>query len=1138
MKKASILVLVLAVCVCAFFMVADVSRAQGVNGLQAKGPAAGPRGLIPSGNVKVDVDFAKVPLYFIANRGQVNEQARFYARARRYTLWLTREGLVFDGIKKQDPPITPHQSPLYQSTPHRSPTTKHERDVSRLMFIGANPNPEMKAVKPAALKVNYFTGNDRSKWNCDVPTSLAVQYGNLYKNIDLQVYGIEKQIEYDWLVRPGGDPAAIRFAYKDIKGSRIDKDGNLVIETRFGELMHKKPIGYQVIDSKKQAVDVTFKKTGKDSFGFSVGQYDQGYDLIIDPLVLVYSTYLGGEYPDFGYSIAVDGSGHAYVTGLTYSTDFPTLNQYQADQGDIDAFVTKLDPSQSGTAGLLYSAYLGGGDVDIGYGIAVDGSGHAYVTGYTDSTDFPSLNQYQADKGGSDVFVAKLDPSQSGAAGLLYSTILGGGDNDYGSGMAVDDSGHAYVTGYTYSTDFPTLHQFQSFQGVYDLFIAKLDPSQSGTAGLLYSTYLGGGDEDEGYGIAVDGSGHVYVTGCTYSTDFPTLHQYQAYKKEKWDIFVAKLDPSQSGAAGLLYSTYLGGGDTDIGYGIAVDGSGYAYVTGDTHSTDFPTLHQYQADQGSEDVIIAKLDPSQSGASSLLYSTYLGGGDADIGYGIAVDGSGYAYVTGCTYSWNFPTRDPSQAYQGGRDVFVAKLAPSQSGTAGLLYSTYLGRGDDDEGQGIAVDGTGNAYVTGSTDSTDFPTLNQYQANQGYWDVFVAKLSFGTPPTVDSPFSALVTYTTAELGGNVSSTNDSNVTERGVYWSTTDGFTPHVQGTKVSETGDWGTGIFVVYVTGLPPGTPIYFRAFAANNSGTGYTAQDSFTTLVVTAPEVTTAAISNVTFTSADSGGDVTSDGGAPVTARGVCWGTSVDPTTTGSHTTDGPGTGTFTSHITGITPGTAYHVRAYATNSVGTAYGSDVGFTTLGIGVTSPNGGENWKLSSSQNITWNAAGITGLLKITLWKNGILVGTIANNIAPAAGSYAWTAGKLSNGSMVAPGADYTIKIKETGTAIADSSDANFTLSPGITVTAPNGGQTWTIGNVKQITWRSGGLTNQIKISLWKDNVLVGTIATVAPAGSPYAWTVGSYTGGTAAAGSGYTIKIKEIGTTVTDTSDGTITLIN
>jgi hypothetical protein len=730
------------------------------------------------GTVKPDINFGKTPLYFISNKGQVNAKAEFYAKASRYTLWLTKEGLVFDSMKmaeetntprprrghpsqeKHTPPFGhPSQEGINQPphSPYSTHSTKIARDVSRLIFLNANKNPEMVPINKAKLRVNYFIGNDKSKWNCDVPTSMAVLYKNLYKNVDLKVYGLEKQIEYDWIVKPGGNHGDIRFEYKNVKGTRIDEEGNLLIETDFGELMHKKPVSYQertahgakrkaqsACPEERKYVNVTFKKIGKSTYGFEVGEYDKNIELIIDPVVLAYSTYLGGNGYDEGYEIAVDSSGYVYVVGVTSSSNFPILNQYQGDQGSYDVFVTRLDTNQGGASGLIYSTYLGGGGFEYGYGIAVDGSGNAYVTGQTGSGDFPTLNQYQGYQGYADAFVTKLDTTQSGVSSLLYSTYLGGGSYDGGFCIAVDISGNAYVTGVTISTNFPALNQYQTDQGGDDVFVTRLDTTQSGASSLLYSTYLGGGSLEYAYGIAVDGSGNAYVTGVTSSTDFPTLNQYQT-DQGGYDVFVTRLNTNQSGASSLLYSTYLGGENTDWGFGIAVDGSGNAYVTGGTGSTDFPALNQYQTDQWGDDVFVTRLDTTKSGASSLLYSTYLGGGGYEEGFCIAVDISGNVYVTGHTGSTDFPTLNQYQGYQGyNSDVFVTKLDTTQSGTSGLLYSTYLGGENTDWGFGIAVDGSGNAYVTGFTYSTNFPTLNQYQTDQGGIDAFVTKLTFEAP----------------------------------------------------------------------------------------------------------------------------------------------------------------------------------------------------------------------------------------------------------------------------------------------------------------------------------------------------------------------------------------------------------
>jgi hypothetical protein len=703
--------------------------------------------------VRPDLNFGKIPLYFITNKGQVNEKALYYAKASRYTLWLTKEGLVFEahsaecraqGKKKK--------TALNNNRPAHSPKTV--RDVSRLLFLDANRNPQVVPIEETELKVNYFKGNDKSKWRCDIPTSQAVLYKNLYKNIDLKVYGIEKAIEYDWIVKPGGNHQNIRFEYKNVKGTRLDEEGNLLIETGFGELMHKRPVSCQWIGmghgawsverkEGRRNVDVQFKKIGKNIYGFEVGEYDKSRELIIDPVVLAYSTYLGGGGWEWGYGIAVDGSGCAYVTGYTASSFFPTLNQYQANQGDDDVFITKLDTTKSGASSLIYSTYLGGSGSDRGCGIAVDSGGCAYVTGSTSSSNFPTLDQYQANQGDSDAFIAKIDTTKSGASSLIYSTYLGGSASDSGSDIAVEGSRYAYVAGNTNSPDFPTMNQYQSHQGYQDVFITKIDTTKSGGSGLIYSTYLGSAYGDWGYGIAVDGSGSAYVTGMAAGSDFPTLNEYQSFQGG-WDAFFSKIDTTKSGASSLIYSTCLGaaGSLDDWGQGVAVDTGGYAYVTGYTNGAGFPTRNQYQSHQGDYDAFITKIDPAKNGNSSLIFSTYLGGEDEDRGYGIAVDGSGCVFVTGYTYSSDFPTLNKYQAYGGNRDAFITKLDTTKSGASSLVYSTYVGGEGSDYGRGAAVDAGGCAYLTGNTGSLSFPIVNEYQANLANSydnDAFITKL---------------------------------------------------------------------------------------------------------------------------------------------------------------------------------------------------------------------------------------------------------------------------------------------------------------------------------------------------------------------------------------------------------------
>jgi len=378
---------------------------------------------------------------------------------------------------------------------------------------------------------------------------------------------------------------------------------------------------------------------------------------------------------------------------------------------------------------LVYSTYLGGGD-DQGWGIAVDSSRCAYVNGFTYSSSFPIQDPLDGSLSGVvDAFVTKLSANGNG---LVYSTYLGGESVDASIDIAVDGSGCAYVIGLTASPDFPIHNAYDgSLNGSGDVFVTKL--SAAGNV-LVYSTYLGGGQYDEARSLAIDSSGCAYIAGITHSPDFPMQNPFDGSMNDTIDVFVTKLS-----AAGntLLYSTYIGGGSPDQAFGIAVDKTGCAYVTGRTSSSNFPTQNPYDMSyNGNADAFVAKLSAAGNG---LLYSTYLGGGSSDYGYGIAVDGSGCAYITGHTSSTNFPTQSPFDvSYNGGDDAFVAKLSAAGNG---LLYSTYLGGGDFDDGANIAVDNSGDVYVTGYTSSLDFPTLNPYDGSYsgGQSDAFVTKL---------------------------------------------------------------------------------------------------------------------------------------------------------------------------------------------------------------------------------------------------------------------------------------------------------------------------------------------------------------------------------------------------------------
>jgi hypothetical protein len=731
----------------------------------------------PPARVGLDVDtppaaqsLSKMPLSFTKNMGQWDDRVLFRANSGGATMWFTKEGVTYQFTRRISDNNTPPVGPLSRGDSTSSlagaspsadiPLLRGVRGVSdrdsieqlilTAKFIGANADPEVFAEGQMEYKCNYFIGNDPAKWHTDVLNYTAITLKDIYPGIDLKYSGGDGngQAAYEFIAAPGADIAQIKVEYEGAEATALDSDGRLILKTKWGDLTaaikspadSPRPLGEGsgvrvALSGSATCARWTSSSTTSRPDLARGGDVRQALAGNSGTLTLSYSTYLGGGDYDVANDIAVDDKGDVYISGLTWSSNFPTWNPYQTPRVNGDAFVTKL--SESGGS-LAYSTYLGGGGWESAHGIAIDSSGRVYVTGWTESADFPTSNPYQnVFRGYYDAFVAKL--SNSGRT-LIYSTYLGGVDDDGGNDIAVDRSGNAYVTGWTGSSDFPTCNPYQMDQGSTDVFVSKL--SATGNR-LIYSTYLGGdfgaGGQEWGNGIAVDGNGNAYVTGYTASSDFPTQNPFQTWQGGP-DCFVTKLAGSGSS---LIYSTYLGGASYEQGFGIAIDGSGNAYVTGATSSSNFPTQNPlqtyFQGGTGRElfDAFITKLSSS---GNSLIYSTYLGGGDDEWGQAITVDGSGYAYVTGFTWSPNFPTQNPYQAYQGGGDAFVTKLSSSGSS---LICGTWLGGGAGDEGRGIAVDDSGNAFVTGYTSSPDFPTMNPYQTTfqGGDCDVFLTKLTW-------------------------------------------------------------------------------------------------------------------------------------------------------------------------------------------------------------------------------------------------------------------------------------------------------------------------------------------------------------------------------------------------------------
>ncbi len=650
------------------------------------------------------VKWGEIPLSFEPNAGQAASEVRYLARGSAYTLYLTNGGTVLAGK---------NQAPL------------------RTRLARANLAAPVAGEGKQDSKSNYFVGNDPGKWHSSVPNYGGVRYTGLYPGIDLVYYGHDGDLEYDWIVAAGADPQKIRMSFEG--RMRIDSQGDLVIKLGKSEYRQRKPVVYQEAAGKRVQVSGRWTLHGKEA-GFRIGAYDRGLPLVIDP-VLIYSTYHGGSGLDYAYAVAVDSDGNTYVTGSAGSADFPTTSPLQNKlKGAVDVFVTKINPSGSAK---IYSTFLGGGGVDGGNGIAVDSQGNAYVTGAAGSFDFPMMGAIQGTWGGSgDAFLTKIDPTGSS---LVYSTYLGGNGQDYATGVALDPVGNAYIVGVTFSTNFPTVNPFQAVKGSQqDAFVAKINPS--GTA-WVYSTYLGGNAVDEGYGIAADASGNAYVTGYTGSSNFPLQSPLRGSNGASVDAFVTKLNAAGSA---LVYSTYLGGSGTDYGTAIAVDSSGSAYVTGIVSSNDFPVVNPMQPKfGGGDDVFVTKFNPA---GSSLVYSTYLGGGSVDDAYAIAVDQAGNAYVTGRTNSSDFPLTKAIQATRFAFDMFVTELDASGSTR---LFSTFIGGTGSESGRGIAVDRVGNIHVVGESTSTDFPVLSGVQMANGGGavpqDAVVLLLGDSAPP---------------------------------------------------------------------------------------------------------------------------------------------------------------------------------------------------------------------------------------------------------------------------------------------------------------------------------------------------------------------------------------------------------
>jgi hypothetical protein len=642
---------------------------------------------LPSATHAVKGAFLQRPLSFEENRGQAGRQARFVSRGPGFTLALS-----------------PTQALISVAQGGREATPARRASI-RLRLENANRTPRLAGVEKQRGIVNYFLGNDPKQWRTRIPTFAKVKYESVYPGIDLVYHGTQGSLEYDFNVAPGADPNQIRLSTSGAEKVELSPMGDLLLHLPGGTVTQRKPVADPQIDGRRVEVAARFT---------------------LDP-----SSVIRHPSPN-----------HAGFRDASRITDDASQSAIRNPRSAIASFqLARYDATRPLVIDpvLAFSTYFGGSADDQVQRITVDSSGCAYVVGKTQSTDFGTVAPYDDSNGGSyDAFVAKLSAD---ATYFVYSTYLGGSGSDIGNGIAVDSSGSAHVTGTTASSDYPTT------SGAYDtshntnndVFVTKL--SADGSA-LGYSTFIGGASDDQGLAIAVGSDGAAYLTGRTSSSGYPRVNPFDN-SLSGTDAFATKL---AAGGASITYSTLLGGTSTEQGNAIAVDASGYAYLTGWTLSASMPLQNSYDGTaNGQSDAWVIKVNPA---GNTLRYSTYLGAEKSDSGNGIAVDSSGVAYVTGYTTATDLFPRFPTvNAYQsaiasisGGTDAFVASFS---SDGWNLTYSTFLGGSGNDVANDITLGSDGSMYVTGKTASSDFPTLNAFQGSlSGGQDAFATRIASG------------------------------------------------------------------------------------------------------------------------------------------------------------------------------------------------------------------------------------------------------------------------------------------------------------------------------------------------------------------------------------------------------------
>ncbi len=641
------------------------------------------------------------PLWFEPNQGQTHPSVQFQSR----NVYLRTTGAA----------IHVHGSPVV------------------LTFERANVRARAEELEQLPGISNYYIGNDPKKWRAGVPHFARVRYHDVYPGIDVVYYwNAAGKLEYDFIAKPGADPSAIRVAYN--RPVEREPSGDLLI----AGLRQRRPRVYQ--GGREIACDYV---VDHHRVQLALADYDHTQTLTVDP-VIEYSTYLGGNAQNWAADIAVDPPGNMYVTGALESPKYPNLDPFQQAAGTARLIVT-AKIAAAGNA-LVWYTYAGGSASNDGQKIALDSSGNAYVAGFTSSADFPVRTAAQPAFGGGyeNAVIFKLDRNGK----LVYSTYLGGNNQERAQGMAVDATGAVFVSGFTWSIDFPVTNAIQrTMTGRPDAFLAKLSPAGDR---FLFATYLGGSKLEYGAGLALDSSGNPVLVGTTASEDFPVVNPLQpALGSGAETGFITKI--SSTGDK-ILYSTYFGGNATVLLRAVKLDSADNMWIFGQVVGPGLPLKNPLQSSfaGGSNDDVIAKLNAK---GDSILFSTYFGGSDLEFPSGLALDAAGNAYASGFTYSPDFPSKNSMQPFVGAThgyksDTFLVKLSP----TGSLIYSTFLGGDGADYNGGVTIGSNGAVYLCGSTGSDDFPLKNPLQATYGggNLNMYITRLAPEAAPV--SPFA--------------------------------------------------------------------------------------------------------------------------------------------------------------------------------------------------------------------------------------------------------------------------------------------------------------------------------------------------------------------------------------------------